>query len=171
MTNWLAIKLAIGGPGGSMVDAALMITFRRFRLLPLCLLVAGCNGQAGLPNMVPIRGTVSYAGKLLTEGTVIYAPVSGDGRQARGTIQPDGSFRLTTLRENDGAQHGDYKIVIIALEPHPGEPPSRAEVEAARGKIKRGSIVPERYTKASTTELSDSVNDDHSGVMEIELVK
>lgn len=129
----------------------------------------GCSKPAGLANMVPIRGTVSYDGRMLTEGTVIYAPVDSEGRQARGTIQPDGSFRLTTLRKDDGAQQGEYKIVVIALEPHPGEPQSRDEVEAAGGPIKRGYVVPKRYTSAATTDLADSVNSDHSGVMKIEL--
>lgn len=131
----------------------------------------GCGGPAGLPDMVPIRGTVSFKGELLTDGHVIYAPVSAEGRQARGAIQTDGSFRLTTLRENDGAQQGEYKIVVIALEPHPGEPPSREEVEAAGGKIRRGSLIPKRYTSAETTELSDSVDDSHDGVMKIELTE
>ena len=135
----------------------------------LATMVLGCGGPAGLPNMVPIRGTVSYNGRMLTAGTVIYAPLSAEGRQARGTIQPDGSFRLTTLRNNDGAQQGEYKIVVIALEPHPGEPPSREEVEAAGGQIKRASLIPERYTSAGTTDLTDTVQDDHSGLMTIEL--
>ena len=142
----------------------------RFAVGVMCTsLVTGCGKPAGLPNMVPIRGTVSYDGSMLTEGTVIYAPIASEGRQARGTIQPNGSFRLTTLREHDGAQHGEYKIVVIALEPHPGEPPSREEVEAAGGRINRGYVIPERYTSAARTTLTDSVNADHNGVMKIEL--
>lgn len=144
--------------------------FRGVSLAALvCLTCAACGGPPGLPNMVPIRGTVSYNGKMLTEGTVIYAPTAADGRQARGTIQPDGSFQLTTLRSEDGAQQGEYRIVVIALEPHPGEPPSREEVEAAGGQIKRGYIIPEKYTQAATTSLTDHVGEDHSGVMTIEL--
>lgn len=144
----------------------------RLVLVAICTsLIMSCGRPAGLPNMVPIRGTVSYGGSMLTEGTVIYAPVASEGRQARGTIQRDGSFRLTTLRENDGAQHGEYKVVVIALEPHPGEPPSREEVEAAGGRITRGSLIPDRYTSAATTDITDSVNDDHAGVMKIELTE
>jgi hypothetical protein len=150
-------------------DAYVALMARHALVVATCFFGFGCGGPPGLPDMVPIRGTVAYNGKMLTEGTVIYAPTSSEGRQARGTIQADGSFRLTTLRENDGAQQGDYKIVVIALEPHPGEPPSREEVEAAGGLIKRGYLVPEKYTSAATTDLTDLVNDDHSGVMEIEL--
>jgi hypothetical protein len=129
----------------------------------------GCS-EPGLPNMVPIRGTVTYQGKPLQEGTVLYVPKSADGRQARGDIQPDGSFRLTTLREHDGAQQGEYDIVVIALEPHPGEPPSREEVEA-RGGIRRKSIIPPKYTKAETSGLSDVVDDRHPGVKDLELTE
>lgn len=154
--GWLTVRPML--LGGSLIGAALIGTSS-----------VGCGGPAGLPNMVPIRGTVSYEGKMLTEGTVIFAPTASDGRQARGTIQSDGSFRLTTLKQNDGAQQGEYKIVVIALEPHPGEPPSREEVEAAGGLIKRGYVVPERYTSAGTTDLTELVNDNHSGVTTIEL--
>jgi hypothetical protein len=158
MTNMLrgvAIQATIDG-SCVLVAAAVALT---------CL--TGC-GESGLPNMVPIRGTVTYQGRPLQEGTVLYVPKASDGRQARGDIQPDGSFRLTTLRKYDGAQHGDYAIVVIALEPHPGEPPSREEVEAAGG-IKRGSIIPAKYTKPDTSGLSDTVDGDHSGMMEIKL--
>lgn len=152
-----------------MMDGRLDVAFRLTATTAFVSIIFGCGGPAGLPDMVPIRGTVSYAGQKLTEGTVIYAPVASDGRQARGNIQPDGSFRLTTLREHDGAQHGEYKIVVIALEPHPGEPPSREEVEAAGGGIKRESLIPNKYTSAATTDLTDSVGADHGGVMNIEL--
>ena len=131
------------------------------------LLSTGCH-ESGLPNMVPIRGTVTYDGQPLTEGNVLYLPKTSGGRQARGDIQPDGSFRLTTLRKDDGAQMGEYDIVVIALNPHPGEP-SREELEAAGGLIERGYAIPEKYTKRETSGLSDSVSKDHSGKMEIML--
>lgn len=129
-------------------------------------LSAAC-GPAGLPNMVPIRGTVRVDGKPLNEGTVLYLPI-GSGRQARGDIQPDGSFQLTTLREGDGAQYGEYQVVVIAYKPHPGEP-TREQIEAMGGKIEREFAIPEKYTQGETSGITDTVDANHSQVKEIEL--
>lgn len=128
--------------------------------------VAGC-GSDGLPGMVAIQGTVTYKGQPLTHGTVLYLPKDGSGRQARGEIQPDGRFALTTLRAGDGAQVGEYSIVVISLAPHPGE--DRAAIEAAGGMIERGYIIPEKYTKPETSGLSDTVDKNHSGKKDIVL--
>ena len=134
--------------------------------------LVGCSGSDGLPDMVPIRGKVTFDGKPMREGTVIYSPRErGQGRQASGGIQPDGSFVLTTLKKADGVKKGDYQIAIYAMEPHPGEPKSRAEVEAMGGKIKRGFVIPEKYTNPATSGLSDTVDDQHAGFKQIELVK
>jgi hypothetical protein len=121
--------------------------------------------------MVPIRGTVSFQGESLKAGTVLYVPQGPGGRQARGDIQPDGSFRLTTLRKKDGAQKGAYNIIVIAMAPHPGEPPSREEIEAAGGMIRREYVIPEKFTSPETSGLSDTVDDNHSGVMNIVLTE
>jgi hypothetical protein len=118
--------------------------------------------------MVPIRGEVFYNGKPLTEGTVLYLPTKAGGRQARGDIQPDGTFRLTTLRDGDGAQKGEYGVVVIALKPHPGEP-SREEIEQAGGMIQRGSLIPEKYNLPETSGLTDVVDENHSGSKRLEL--
>ncbi len=142
-----------------------------FLLAVLVIGLSGCGGPSGLPNMVPIRGTVSFRGELLKEGTGLYVPKGQGGRQARGDIQPDGSFRLTTLRKKDGAQKGAYNIIVIAMAPHPGEPPSREEIEAAGGMIRREYVVPERFTSPETSGLSDTVDDNHSGVMDIVLTE
>ena len=127
---------------------------------------AGC-GSDGLPGMVAIQGTVTYKGEPLTHGTVLYLPKDGSGRQARGEIQPDGRFELTTLRAGDGAQVGEYSIVVIALQPHPGE--DRAAIEAAGGIIERGYVIPEKYTNRDTSGLSDTVDKNHSGEKDIVL--
>jgi hypothetical protein len=136
------------------------------RLLAIVTAV-GCGSDGGLPDMVAIRGTVTYKGQPLTHGTVLYLPKDESGRQARGEIQRNGRFVLTTLRAGDGAQVGEYSIVVIALQAHPGE--DRAAIEAAGGMIQRGYIIPEKYTKSDASGLSDSVDKKHSGKKDISL--
>ncbi len=131
--------------------------------------ITGCGGDS-LPNLVPIEGEVLYNGEPLTEGTVIYLPAQPGGRQATGPIGPKGQFTLMTLKKNDGVMRGDYQIAIYAYEPHPGEPMSREEREAAGGKIERGFIIPEKYADGATSGLTDKVDEDHSGFKRIELV-
>ena len=91
------------------------------------LALVGCD-SGGLPDMVPIRGEVYYDGEPMKQGTVIYSP-RGEGRQALGGIQPDGTFVLTTLKKGDGVKKGEYDMAVYAMKPHPGEPKSRGEVE------------------------------------------
>jgi hypothetical protein len=133
---------------------------------PVLAVVAGCDG--GGPKMVPIAGQVIYQSQPLTSGTVLYIPRDRDsGRQARGEIQPDGTFRLMTFKPGDGAMVGEYDISIVALKAHPGE--SREAIEAAGGIVPRGSLIPEKYGDPSKSGLSDDVTSDHPGEKRIEL--
>lgn len=128
----------------------------------------GCSG--GDADMTPIRGEVIYNGEPLKEGTVIYTPqMPRNGQQASGGIQEDGTFEMTTRQRGDGVKHGAYNISIYAMEPHPGEPQSREEVEAAGGKIERGFLIPEKYADPRTSGLTDTVDGDHAGFKKIEL--
>lgn len=141
---------------------------RRFPLVcwVAFVLLAGCE-SAGLEGAVPVRGKVVYQGKPLTEGEVLYAPVDPNGRQARGKLQSDGTFTLTTLIANDGALPGEYRVVVEALAPHPGEP-GRGDtpLDAKPPKIVRGYLVPEKYTNPDQTPFRDTVDGDHPGYRE-----
>jgi hypothetical protein len=52
-------------------------------------------------------------GQPLTKGLVIFEGKEGDKPvSARGDIQPDGSYRLSTHRPGDGAPPGKYQVLI-----------------------------------------------------------
>jgi hypothetical protein len=127
----------------------------------------GCADGA-LPDMVPIHGSVSYRGQPLDHGTVIFLPTSG-ARQASGEIGRDGMYELTTLEKGDGAQFGEYKIVIHSLQAHPGEPTRMEYEEAAQRGIQRKQQVPLKYTSPETTPLEATVDAKHSGREDFEL--
>jgi hypothetical protein len=132
--------------------------------------LVGC-GSDGLPDMVPIRGEVYYNGEPLADGFVVYLPKKvGEGRQATGPIQPDGSFVLTTQQGGDGAMHGAYDVVIYEDTAPAGEYSTREEYEAAM-KRKRASKVPQKYSSQHTSGLSDTVDDNHSGFKRFEMVE
>jgi hypothetical protein len=137
--------------------------------LAALLFLSGCGSKSEL-DMVPIKGEVTYNGKPVTEGSVVYIPVESTGRQATGKLQPDGTFELTTREANDGAVAGEYRIVVHAVKAPWEEMPSREEMEKrGRQPVVMKFTVPERYTKPETSGLIDSVDSSHSGFKKLEL--
>ena len=67
----------------------------------LCLLAAGCGGPSR-PETVPVSGRVTYQGKPVPMGQIMFYP--DQGRPATGAIDADGNYRLTTFTTADGAR-------------------------------------------------------------------
>jgi hypothetical protein len=70
---------------------------------------AGCG-----PKLCPVRGNVVYPdGKPLTEGMVVF---ESKGKEtpvmARGEIQADGSYQLSTYKAGDGVMPGTYRVMV-----------------------------------------------------------
>jgi hypothetical protein len=75
----------------------------------------GAVGSGRGPDLIPVKGKVIYKGKPLTKGTVTFEP-DGFGRAARGELQADGSFVLTTRTEGDGVVPGEHRVSITGFE-------------------------------------------------------
>jgi hypothetical protein len=92
--------------------------------LGLSLLLAGC-GQ----GIYPVAGAVVWndgtPAKELADGHVVFESVEAD-ITARGIIQADGTFRMTTSEPNDGARVGEHRVFVMEL----------------RGPISPGSATP-----------------------------
>lgn len=91
----------------------------------VCCLVAivliGCGGEDRYPT-VPVEGKVLYRGAPLAFGSVVFYPEKGP--PARGDIGPDGTFRLSTYRQHDGAIVGRHRVEIKCYEnQRPGSAP------------------------------------------------
>ena len=87
--------------------------FRRWWFPPLLVaLVLGLGGCGGGPKLYTVTGTVTLDGKPLPGAAVLFLPTAEDGRQATGVTNADGSFQLETFKSRDGAQAGDYKVVV-----------------------------------------------------------
>jgi hypothetical protein len=67
-------------------------------------------------SMVAVHGAVAHEGRPLPGGEVIFTPVA-DGQAAFGLIQEDGTFQLSTNRENDGATAGRYRVSVLGAHP------------------------------------------------------
>lgn len=84
-------------------------------------LLVACGGGV---DTYPVTGKVSFAdGTPLTKGTVIF---SSGQYSAKGPIQADGTYSLTSYKAGDGAALGKHTVYIIGAEegayPDPPKP-------------------------------------------------
>ncbi|WP_165072933.1 hypothetical protein [Paludisphaera rhizosphaerae] len=81
--------------------------------LALSLIFVGCGDSSSTPPggmTVPVKGIVTYKGKPLAQGTVVFEPDAG--REAQGEVGPDGSFTLSTFAKDDGAVPGSHRVAV-----------------------------------------------------------
>jgi hypothetical protein len=114
----------------------------------LCLLCAvaggGCGGgtEDGRLAVQPASGKVTVAGQPAAGVFVVLYPAPGTpaaqaGVKPSGTTGEDGSFRLSTYEQNDGAPAGDY---AVTMRWHRADPRS-----AGRPAIPFGRQPPDRF--------------------------
>jgi hypothetical protein len=69
-------------------------------------------------SLYPVKGQVVYRDgsdiSVLAGGKVLFDPADADMEKisARGEIQPDGSFEMTTYQKGDGVKPGKYQVMI-----------------------------------------------------------
>jgi hypothetical protein len=119
------------------------MTLPIFRFLVGCVVLSLAGCADGLPERVPVSGTVFIDGKPLTKGSIMVIP---DGeRAAGGSIGPDGRFQLTSYELNDGVVTGTHRVTVQATE-HIGERDTRW-------------LTPKKYGDAATSGLSITVTE------------
>jgi hypothetical protein len=121
-----------------------------FYCLVACTLLAivpAC-GKGGL-DTVPVSGRVTYQGKPLASGTITFSPENKDsGHAAWGDLDPEGRYLLTTIKINDGALPGQYRVAVVSFVPGTATAVSRG-VRA----------IPERYSRHADSGLMATVGD------------
>src|SRR5262245_25965830 len=87
------------------------------RRLGLLVLLGALPALTGCgPRQYPVQGKVTLEdGSPLTRGMVVFEGTDG-AHMARGMIQPDGSYELSTARPGDGARPGRYRVLVSALD-------------------------------------------------------
>ena len=79
------------------------------------ILLCGCGRG---PRTYPVTGKVVFDdGTPLTSGGVVFSELvvaEGVATNARGAIDGDGRFRLTTFKDNDGALPGKHRLLVRA---------------------------------------------------------
>ena len=131
----------------------------------LAMLLTGCGGG---PRLGKVSGRVTFNGKPVPTGTIMFYPDAGPA--AVGAIGPDGTYTLTTIKPGDGAVVGSHRVTIHATTVGPGslvDPKSfEEEIELAQRKDPKAKvlvpgkvewIVPEKYSRPDTTDLTAQV--------------
>lgn len=131
----------------------------------IALLLAGGCGK----SMSPVSGLVTLDGKPLANARVILTPVDGKGRPAQGVTDDSGRFSITSIKPNDGALKGEYKVTFSLIEDDmldltkikdDGSQDVRQRAAAAQDKArkaaekktgKRASLLHPNYTRVDKT--------------------
>jgi hypothetical protein len=118
--------LTIGKPSA-------LLRGRAWRYLPAiwgALSLAALPGCSSGPQLAAVSGQVTYGGKPVTEGAVLFQPVNGP--LAVGKLDATGHYRLITKAYGEGAIVGKGVFTIVAPtdiatigEGGPGIPPLR----------------------------------------------
>ena len=128
---------------------------RRMSALLVAALAAGCGGDSG---PVPVRGVVKLDGQPVAGAAVTFVAQTPGGRDAYGSTNENGEFRLTTTKPDDGALPGKYKVVIQPPGEEGGSTPfDEGKPAAARPKAPRGPRIPAKYAVAGQTPLAQDV--------------
>lgn len=112
-------------------------------VLPFASLV-GCNRG---PELVPVDGVVTFKGKPLEYGAVMFQPVGiENGMVARSQISSDGTFTLAT-EAGRGALAGKYWVGVTAFEAQRSQAQGTPQQELALGR----SAVPTHFNRAGSS--------------------
>lgn len=82
-------------------------------MLPALLAFVGCADLQA--PVFPVKGTVTYQGKPAAGAQVFLNAVKQndiDDVSANATVNPDGTFAITTYEPGDGAPEGDYVVTV-----------------------------------------------------------
>ena len=79
---------------------------------------------------------------------------------ARGIIQPDGSFRMGTFKDTDGAPEGRYRVAVLPIPPRNlNRPP------------KGWPPINKRFSSHTTSKLECTVTPGHNELFNIQVEK
>lgn len=125
----------------------------------IALFVVGC-GSSG-PKTYPVKGTVSYQGKPLPLGAIMFVPE--DGPTASAAIQSDGTYQVDLIA-------GAHRVQVVAIPPRQGKPDPYAEGGLdTTGFPEPKPLVPAKYNRYDTSEVQIDVNPSGENNVNIDL--
>lgn len=137
-----------------------------FPLVALLGLV-GCGGNSNRPQTSQVKGMVTFDGKPLPSGSLLFVPTGG-GPTAQGKINEDGSYEMGTFAEDDGAVLGTFKVMITAYTQPKGGP--GLPEDAINGNAASIPLIPEVYGDLENSGLTATVAEEPNTI-NFDLVK
>ena len=114
----------------------------------------GCGGD----GTVKVSGTVTLDGAPLANVQVNFDSPTGKVRPASGMTNGEGKFKLKTIKENDGAMPGEYKVTVAKLGPAADMSNKDAfKKMQEQAKQKTDSGIHDNYTNFAKTPLKVTV--------------
>lgn len=108
----------------------------------------GCGPKGTRGDLVPVSGRVFLDDEPLKFGTVIFQPSSG--QPARGVIDAEGKFVLSTFHRDDGAKVGKHNVRVLCYSNQDPKGPTKGEI---KGDSLGDLLIPAKYTNFSTSGL------------------
>jgi hypothetical protein len=126
----------------------------------LLLASIGCGADPTMPKLGKVYGTVSYHGKPVDAGHIVFTPVAGKGGEtgqtATGEIESDGTYTMTTFNTGDGAILGQHVVTVTVREKGTEAYPKPKPSGAIDYKLPK-SLAPKRYETADKSPLRCTV--------------
>ena len=113
-------------------------------------LMTGCGGAPAGPGSVAASGTVTYNGKPVESGSLMFAPLDSKTPQAAQAVISHGKY---ATEPGKGLMTGKYKVTVSALKHSVMELDPK---DAAKQKIDNNA-VPKKYMDLKTTDLEVTV--------------
>jgi hypothetical protein len=108
--------------------------------LAITVVLPGLSGCGG-PRLYPVHGKVTWENgaeaRELVGGMVICESVDGQVG-ARGDIEQDGSFQLSTYKPADGVLPGKYRVAVVEYSPK--EPPPPPIIDRAFSRVEGSGL-------------------------------
>ena len=125
-------------------------------LLPL----VGCGSDPDKPKLGKVSGTVTYNGKPIPSGSIIFTPAGAQGgktgQSATGQID-NGKYTLTTFDTGDGAILGQHAVTVTASST-PGTELGKVKSDGTLDYKLPKSAIPEKYTTIDKSPLKYTVD-------------
>jgi hypothetical protein len=93
----------------------------------LLAVVAGCGGTTYVDPpvvpVVPVSGSIKFGAETPAGAKVTLVPVARteEGINSSGVVKSDGTFKISTYGQEDGAPLGDYVVLVQWFRPLSGE--------------------------------------------------
>jgi hypothetical protein len=127
--------------------------------LGLVFSLGGCSSDPNMPKLGKVHGTITYKGKPLDGGHIVFTPATGKGgetgQNATGEINSDGTYEVTTFNTGDGAILGQHVVTVVVRpkdeKSHEPDKYGRINYELPKG------VTPSKYATPDKSPLRCTV--------------